>query len=1131
MFFEDAQKNKKLKEGKPKIFVVGFSTWKTYLRMYFSEYDLIFLPKDIKKSQFNSQYRKKILSLKDSCQVFIWGFKAPEYILEFLREEKIMTKFVEDGFVRSVQLGATKAPPMSLCLDSKTPYFDATRPSDLEDLLNNFDFSSKPELIAQAKEGIKLLLETGVSKYNNSDKVNIEKFYGPKTTKRVLVLGQVEDDASIQYGCDKKLTNNDVVRLAVEENPGAQVIYKPHPDVMSGHRPYQSNPIDVENIALVLKKDIPLANAFETVDHVYTITSLGGFEALLRSIKVTTLGCPFYSGWGLTDDRQPNTRRKRALKLEEVFAVSYFVYPQYFNPINGNNLSFQKVVELIFDSRSVKNNQETLPKEKNIAAEWSKKGLDLSLLDPMQEKLYREKLALRKRAFFCHERGMYKEALECYSDLIEEKPSSDLYLKRAQCRLKIGDFGDQTAYDFKMAMSLANGLTHAAYSYFSYEWERRPLSESTLLEFKRYLKTCSAVDKKKPQYGSLLLLFAAMNNEVGKKGEALFCYKQAMALKANASKYLPLRFAMANKIDQVNISDNEYNLFKELLSNKNKFESLVKEANGSVCVVGNSPNEIGTKKGELIDSHKLVIRFNSYNTSYPYHLDYGSKTDIWVRMPFHPYVKNDLDEELKLVVFTGSNRMHRPYGDWFGILDYVATGTPVSFFNPNDFYELQNILGGPPTSGLMICYSLYKLIGPLKRDQCHGFSFSSDEPVASYHYADSNATAGARHHWDKEAKVFASLVDDDYLNSNPYLKKLSESSKSIKSYDRVISFSPGLQGYRIFEKEVEYLPGKEVVQHIAYLNGMPNGCKSNILSSIRRSDNICFIGFGRSGTGIRAEEIANIYGKDFRLAEYGFISSMHLPSEKMFNFSLVLDSKGIFYDTTTSSEIQELLLTNTDIASEDVINRSRKNIDLIVSCNITKYNNSPDIVLPKRDGSKRILVIDQTKNDNSIIYGQCEQFEFEDMVKDAVASGSDVYIKLHPETIAGAKEGNIQIVNKYSSLKQVHIISEQCNILSLIKQVDEVYVMTSGVGLEALMAGVAVRCYGVPFYAGWGLTQDMTQVTAPRKKLTVESLFAGVFIYYTTYFHPQTKLECSIEDCLKWIVENKPQLDKVVYGA
>ncbi|EHK60061.1 capsular polysaccharide export protein, LipB/KpsS family, partial [Halomonas sp. GFAJ-1] len=379
MFFEDAQKNKKLKEGKPKIFVVGFSTWKTYLRMYFSEYDLVFLPKDIKKSQFNSQYRKKILSLKDSCQVFIWGFKAPEYILEFLREEKVSTKFVEDGFVRSVQLGATKAPPMSLCLDSKTPYFDATRPSELEDLLNNFDFSSKPELIVQAKEGIKLLLKTGVSKYNNSKSIKVEKIYGPKANKRILVLGQVEDDASIQYGCDKKLTNNDVVRLAVEENPGAQVIYKPHPDVLNGHRPYQSDPSDVENIALVLKRDIPLANAFETIDHVYTITSLGGFEALLRGIKVTTLGCPFYSGWGLTDERQSNSRRNRTLTLEQLFAVSYLVYPTYYNSTTGDRLGFDEVVWLI--NKSAANSASVIQaKQSAKAMSEDKKKITSSLM-------------------------------------------------------------------------------------------------------------------------------------------------------------------------------------------------------------------------------------------------------------------------------------------------------------------------------------------------------------------------------------------------------------------------------------------------------------------------------------------------------------------------------------------------------------------------------------------------------------------------------------------------------------------------------------------------------------------------------------------------------------------------------
>ena len=277
MFFEDAQKNKKIKEGKPKIFVVGFSTWKTYLRMYFSEYDLIFLPKDIKKNQFNSQYRKQIVSLKDSCQVFIWGFKAPEYILEFLREEKISTKFVEDGFVRSVQLGATKAPPMSLCLDSKTPYFDATRPSELEDLLGSYVLDEKEN--DAAKKNLQSFLDSKVSKYNHNPHCSPIKIYGKKNKKRVLVIGQVEDDASIIYGCNEKINNNDLVRLAHAENPNAEIFYKPHPDVLAGYRDYFSKPEDVSHLCKIVSDNVSLPSCLSSIDHVCTITSLSGLEA------------------------------------------------------------------------------------------------------------------------------------------------------------------------------------------------------------------------------------------------------------------------------------------------------------------------------------------------------------------------------------------------------------------------------------------------------------------------------------------------------------------------------------------------------------------------------------------------------------------------------------------------------------------------------------------------------------------------------------------------------------------------------------------------------------------------------------------------------------------------------------
>ena len=83
----------------------------------------------------------------------------------------------------------------------------------------------------------------------------------------------------------------------------------------------------------------------------HTITSLSGFEALLKGIKVTTVGAPFYSGWGLTDDRQPVPRRMRSLSLLELLAGAYLLYPRYANPETGEPLDLEDVLQLIIDQK------------------------------------------------------------------------------------------------------------------------------------------------------------------------------------------------------------------------------------------------------------------------------------------------------------------------------------------------------------------------------------------------------------------------------------------------------------------------------------------------------------------------------------------------------------------------------------------------------------------------------------------------------------------------------------------------------------------------------------------------------------------------------------------------------------
>jgi capsule polysaccharide export protein KpsC/LpsZ len=346
-FFRDAAHNRRsaARTGTP-TYVVGFSTWKQYLRKFFPDRDLTFLPREISEHEFNSVWMKKILTNKNA-EIFVWGFKAPPFIFNFIKKNNVKVIFVEDGFVRSVQLGATKAPPMSLCLDTRTPYFNARKPSDLEVILSEYDFSADIQLAERATRAMELLVSSGVSKYNNAARVDIELVYGPKTSKRILVIGQVEDDASIEFGCDHSVSNNDVVRLAAKENPGAQIIYKPHPDVLEGHRPKLSDPEEVRHIAQILSGKMPMSQALSTIDHVYTITSLAGFEALLRGIKVTTIGAPFYSGWGLTDDRQVTPRRVRKLELTQLFAGAYLLYPRYFDAASGAKRELEDTVEHI----------------------------------------------------------------------------------------------------------------------------------------------------------------------------------------------------------------------------------------------------------------------------------------------------------------------------------------------------------------------------------------------------------------------------------------------------------------------------------------------------------------------------------------------------------------------------------------------------------------------------------------------------------------------------------------------------------------------------------------------------------------------------------------------------------------
>ena len=112
------------------------------------------------------------------------------------------------------------------------------------------------------------------------------------------------------------------------------MIYKPHPDVVAGLRRGHIADADLRGLADFIIPHADISTLLSEVDAVHTLTSLTGFEALLRGCDVTVYGQPFYSGWGLTRDRAaPIHRRGRLLDLETLVHRTLIDYPRYFDPV------------------------------------------------------------------------------------------------------------------------------------------------------------------------------------------------------------------------------------------------------------------------------------------------------------------------------------------------------------------------------------------------------------------------------------------------------------------------------------------------------------------------------------------------------------------------------------------------------------------------------------------------------------------------------------------------------------------------------------------------------------------------------------------------------------------------------
>lgn len=278
---------------------------------------------------------------------------------------------------------------------------------------------------------------------------------------------------------------------------------------------------------------------------------------------------------------------------------------------------------------------------------------------------------------------------------------------------------------------------------------------------------------------------------------------------------------------------------------------------------------------------------------------------------------------------------------------------------------------------------------------------------------------------------------------------------------------------------------------------------------------------------------------DFEIlfVECGFIQSVTNVNEESIPFtyrcvnSYILDDMGFYFDATIPSRIESHLNSDEARLSPEQQKRARGLIERIVSSRISKYNyqsmDAPEVLQNNRP---KVLVVDQSRKDASITRGMATEKTFRQMLDAALAENPDsqVIIKTHPDSIARNRGCYFADVKSGGRIVK---ITETVNPYAIIERVDKVYVCTSQIGLEALMCGKDVSVFGMPVYAGWGLTRDRQSLDRRAARRRLEELVHAIYIKFAVYFNPLTGERCEVEEFIDRMVELREAYIKEFPGA
>ncbi|MCA1404112.1 capsular biosynthesis protein [Ensifer sp. IC3342] len=240
--------------------------------------------------------------------------------------------------------------------------------------------------------------------------------------------------------------------------------------------------------------------------------------------------------------------------------------------------------------------------------------------------------------------------------------------------------------------------------------------------------------------------------------------------------------------------------------------------------------------------------------------------------------------------------------------------------------------------------------------------------------------------------------------------------------------------------------------------------------------------------------------------EDGFLRSVGLGKDGAAPVSIIVDDRALPVDAGKASRL-ELLIAAAANGGWDSFGKSIR--ERMLEHKLSKYNNLPHKPPSiEQNSRKRILLVDQVLGDVSVERALGSRHSFDRMLDDALASGAQCVVRTHPDVMAGYRKG--YMTERAARTAGVALLADRVSVASILDVVDEVWTVSSQVGFDALLRKMPVRCYAVPFYAGWGLTDDRAGSAAEAAlarragaRPSVDQLTAATLGLYPSYRNPK----------------------------